>query len=321
MNIWELVLWASAEFGGKCIIIIPDDKNSNPTEQIKSISDNFNLNPDHHLWLTISTQQSSRTTKSWWDSRDNLAFDLAHNIVPISIRPDGKWDHKLAKNIGHRSIDERFRVKYVSKPGVKLKIEIPKSCFTFDKWDYLTHWTRRCYGPWPGERASDYYRELVANTNGYNHSALHTLHRILDERLIRASGDHIRNNKSVVAFTSLQPSDALHLMRWRSRYVRPTFEPYGIAIHKRSAVRIGIRPVTYAQSGSNPPDISPELVQGYGIGDWPRESEWRAQGDIHLDDIPSEDLIILIPTSSHVAEFSSISKFLVIALDNPSPLI
>jgi hypothetical protein len=116
-----------------------------------------------------------------------------------------------------------------------------------------------------------------------------------------------------VAFTALAPSEAVPLMRWRKRYVRPTFEPYGIAICKMAAMDLGIRPVTYVESGSAASGDS-VLTQGYGKGDWPREAEWRALGDVDLNALGDHEAQVLVPTAAEADEFKRLTRFQVKAL-------
>ena len=274
----------------------------------QTIADDFGLDPLQHAWITIPSKGKSRSGKSWWEARDNLAFDLAKTILPISIRPGGRWDRMLGE-AGNRLVDNRFKVEYCNKPSAEMKIEIPESCFSCSDWSYVTHWTRRFYGPWPGETSAEFYRAISSSGALYPRSAAHTLERILKVNTLMGSGEHIRKNKPIVAFTSLPPSQAIPLMRWRARYVRPTFEPYGIAIHLRSAHALGIRPVTYVKSDEKHDPVDENFTQGYGTGDWPAEAEWRAIGDIDLGKILPDDVLVLVPSRLHAERFREITGF------------
>jgi hypothetical protein len=252
----------------------------------------------------------SRSAKAWWDDRDRLAIRLARHVVPVSIRPDGRMEKLFKQELrDDQTVNLRFRTRYRSRSKDAWKLDLPAETASFEDWGYLTHWTRRCYGPWPGETSADYYRAIAASGESYTRSAACTLKRILQEGVIRGSGARIRNGTPVVAFTALDPSGALSLMRWRKRFVRPTFEPYGIAVHSRSASKAGIRPVTYLRSDEKPLEGMPEMIQGYGTGDWPAEKEWRCVGDVNLADIPDEDVLVLVPSERDADEFRGLTHY------------
>ena len=299
MNTWELVLWVVGENKGKAVIICPCVENENPENVIDKISGDFQLDPNDHAWLVMPIFVKNNGKKSWWDERDKIAFNIADSLVPVSVREGGKFDlwlshHKRAD----QTTDMRFRKNY-SPCEDKYSIEnFGKALNDFEHWDYLTHWTRRCYGKWPGELSADYYRDLVSSDR-YPRSASDTLARIVAEQRLRASNERIYGGSSVVAFTELDPVEAVKLMTWRKRFVRPVFEPWGIAIKRDIAKKIGIKRVEYVKSGEKR-GVNPELTQGWGIGDWPKEAEWRAIGDIELSAIDPEQICLLVPNSDYV---------------------
>jgi hypothetical protein len=159
---------------------------------------------------------------------------------------------------------------------------------------YLSHWTRTCDGPWPGERRVDYYRELLAS-DCYPRSAFDTLRAILRLGRIVASGTHMPGRIPTVSFTGRPPAAMAPLMRWRSRYQHMSFEPYGIAVEKNWAVSMGARRVKYrAARGVRPKSDDPEAWLGQTTGvhtDWRQEDEWRFLGDFDLTAAPPEALL------------------------------
>jgi len=308
MNTWELILWAIGEYKGKGIIVCPTSPTVRIEDEVSRLSDDFRLDAERLAWVFVEESGKSRSRKSWWETRDRVAFNLAGRIAPISVRDGGRLEESVQQWLMNgREMDPRFRVSYEGGSRSRLKIDVPATCRGFVNWDYLTHWARRCYGPWPGERSADYYRSIADSTHTYARSASATLKRILGEKLLRASGDHIRGKSPVVAFTSLSPSDAVPLMRWRKRYVRPTFEPYGIGIRIRTALDAGIRPVRYVKSGEDGGLWESVLLQGYGSGDWQAEREWRAIGDVDLSRLSSEDLVVLVPNEGRAEDFSRVT--------------
>jgi hypothetical protein len=296
MNTWELILWATGEFSGHAIVLIPSQSNENIAPFIEKIEDDFNLKPENHLWIPVQSEMKNRSEKHWWRQRDETAFDLTKHIVPISIRPNGELENHIARYSQRVSIDDRFRYGY-EKGNAEREIAIPSRCREFDVWPYITHWTCRCNGPWPDEKPSSFFSDIVASHDIYPRNALFTLRKILRDNRLIASGKHIRESTPVVAFTSLKPDESIQLMRWRKRYVRPTFEPYGIAIRNSTAMSMGIEPVQYVKSHELVDGSVPCMVQGYGTGNWPEEAEWRAIGDVNLSELSDDDAVVLVPTT------------------------
>jgi len=314
MNTWELGLWATGEYEGSAIIICPLKPDERSDEIIDRISFDFGLSRENQLWIFVPVDRSSRGSKSWWRERDRLAFELAGRIIPISVNPQGNLAPSLNPDaLPKIEIVENFKVRHKSRSGSRLKINIPENCKPFDNWHYLTHWTKRSYKPWPGEKSSDFYHALAESGDEYPRQAKHTLENILRTSLLRGSSDHIRGENSVTAFTSLSPPDSLPLMKWRRRFVKPTFEPYGIAINFRAAFRYGVRPVTYIDS-SEVTVNTPEFFQGYGTGDWPKEKEWRAVGDVDLAKFSHDEVVVLVPTENDMEEIRSVTGFKVVSL-------
>ena len=309
MNTWELVLWAVGEFDSSVIILCPLKKSESADDIASAIADDFELGGNKHVFVFIPEIKSSRGEKTWWRQRDLMAFELAGSIIPVSVNPLGGLasliDKEFRDKIDHKS---DFRTEYKTRHSSGLKIDVPDVCRTFDNWHYLTHWTKRTYEPWPGEKSSDFYRAIASSGDIYPRLAIDTLSRILQEGLIRGSTDHIRGGNRVTAFTALPPQEAIPLMKWRKRFVKPTFEPYGIAINYRSAFRNGIRPVTYVSASEKTPD-SPEFFQGFGTGDWPKEKEWRALGDVVLSDILDDELIVLVPDPASAEKIRPLTRF------------
>jgi hypothetical protein len=304
MNTWELVLWACGEFEGRAVVICPLHQNENIEEVAAGISDDFSLNTDDHAWIGIRQKSNGRCRKGWWEARDEIAFNIAARIYPISVRENGRLNGLIRDTrIDGKVIVDDYLALYEKARNENSKFGMHENCAAFPHWQYLTHWTKRRYGPWPGEKSSEFYRAIARSDRDYPRSASFTFKRILEERRLRASGNHLLKGISAVSFTALNPSEAIPLMRWRRRYVMPTFEPYGIGIHYRAALKIGIKPVTYVKTDSDAPEVAPELIQRFGTGDWPKEKEWRAIGDVDLTQIPVDDILILVPSKEEAIEF------------------
>ena len=86
------------------------------------------------------------------------------------------------------------------------------------------------------------------------------------------------------------------LIRWRSRYGRMSFEPYGVAIKHEWARRLGIAPVEYHnRSGyDGVPDDLAWRCQSIGVkSDWRKEKECRCRGHCDLAGVPVEEMLLL----------------------------
>jgi hypothetical protein len=316
MNTWELALWAASDKKCKLIVLIPSEKRRSQLSCAEEVAGDFNIDLSTCLWLSIPPSPGSRGRKGWWDMRDSLAFNLAHCIYPVSIRPGGRWDILLnSPEAAPKEIIDEYKTPYPktrkSIPILPKQIKVPE----IRPWPYLTHWTRRCYGPWPGEKASDFYKDLAASDDDYPRSASATLVRILTELCIRGSSERIRGGANVVAFTAIPPDEALGLMKWRGRFARPTFEPYGVCVHRKAAQAAGIKPVEYLPEGLESSTTPKALQQGFGRGFWPAEAEWRAVGDVNLAEINPQFIRVLVPTESDALNTSSVAPFKIIPLE------
>jgi hypothetical protein len=216
--------------------------------------------------------------------------------------------HELLE-LKRAAVDETFRTAYSTvthhAPGTSSPTNLDPEIMRWpDGW--LIHWTRACHGPWPGETDADFYSDLVRSGDEYCRSALRSLRRILDESRIRASAWRIGSGQAMVAFTALSPNDSLKLMRWRPRWSRWSFEPYGIAIRAELATQIGARLVRYVDEAEWKLLTDAEKPfahrRGRNADVWPAECEWRIAGDLNLAPIAPEQIRILVRRPSECSE-------------------
>jgi hypothetical protein len=134
---------------------------------------------------------------------------------------------------------------------------------------------------------------------------------------IRGSSWRIAEKTSMVAFTELSPLDSIPLMRWRPRWARWSFEPYGIAIRREIAEQLGARPVRYVSDKewrSLSLDERP-FAHGEGEdGEWPAEREWRMAGDVDLRAISTEGLRIIARHSTEIGLLDNVRGITVCSL-------
>lgn len=122
---------------------------------------------------------------------------------------------------------------------------------------------------------------------GRTESALDNLVSILREGVVRGSTRMVRERRAVVCLFDVPVRDLRMLLDRRNRR---RYEPFGIAIDKRYAFRMGARPVIYmpwdeAESLLAPGErwrvVALELERDVPI-DWSYEREWRLAGDLAL---------------------------------------
>jgi hypothetical protein len=157
------------------------------------------------------------------------------------------------------------------------------------------HWTRTCPGKWPGEKSRNFYDDLLKNNTIYVRNACGTLGKIIREKKIRGSDWKTPGAITISAFTALSPGDAMALMRWRKRYGRYSFEPYGIAVRKEAMAALGAEEVLYT-FGTEPSNSNRSFTHAAGEqGHWVFEKEWRVLGDVCLEAIARNDIIAIVP--------------------------
>jgi len=118
-------------------------------------------------------------------------------------------------------------------------------------------------------------------------SALDNLVTILREGVIRGSTRVVREGRAVVCLFDVPVRDLRIVLDPSSRR---RYEPFGIAIEKRYAFRMGARPVIYMPWREAEDLLAPgerwrvvalELERNTPI-DWSYEREWRLAGDLAL---------------------------------------
>lgn len=174
---------------------------------------------------------------------------------------------------------------------------------------YLTHTTRACPGPWPQQTQDDYLDSLLDAGPTADHSALHTLRRIVTERRLIGSGRTIRGGYPIVSFTAAPVRELPSLRCFRTHRARWDFEPFAISIRRDVLERHGVRPAVYGGESlwAGLADfqrpffqLSGELSAAGSSGtprhDWLTEREWRHLGDLDLSEMKPEELVVLVPT-------------------------
>jgi hypothetical protein len=321
MFTWDLATWQTARSGGTLDLIVPIERETSDEDMKAAVIRDYALDSARIRWHLMDTPASDAKGKSWWPERDRRTVELANHILPVSVRPHGSLNRLLCSSSCTAVIDRQFQVPYNPTPHhARTLIDADRLNSAVHDWsgDYLIHWTRARYGPWPGETKASFLNDLIHSGNRYCRSALATLTRILDEQRIRASSWRIARHQPVAAFTELSPIESIPLMRWRARWARWSFEPYGIAVHRDWAASLGVRPVRYVTE-KEWPALSPEEKPlchriGAKAGEWPAEREWRCLGDFDLSNAPDNALRVIVRSASDVASIASLLRPSALAL-------
>jgi hypothetical protein len=321
MFTWDLVTWLAGSMHARLNLVVPRVNGSNGNEVRESIVREFALVPDRIRWHYVDVAPAEVAGKNWWPERDRMVLDLADIALPISIRRGGALE-QLIDGIGlGAEVDRRFEVGSYNPGSHHLRELVDAARLTSEirQWEpeWLIHWTRTCHGPWPGETKAQFFEDFMEWHDDYCRSGFRTLQHILRERLIRASAWRIGGKQAMVAFTELSPVESLPLMCWRPRWSNWAFEPYGIAVRRDWAERLGIRPVRYvdADQWRKIPPEERSFAHSVGRRDpiWPAEREWRYAGNLNLTAIPTEALRIIVRERAEAAAVEKIHDALVLA--------
>ncbi|SYZ74832.1 hypothetical protein TRIP_C90460 [Candidatus Zixiibacteriota bacterium] len=320
MSSWEMTLYLASRHKVRLMIYIPLAPDENADRVTKGIIEGFHLDDGLIGWRFLECDKKRSKKSNFQELRDRTMMREADLIFPVSIRSGGNLDEQLRMaRANGAAVEDNFRVEYqrdhrICKISVdKNKID-PEIDMLLD--DYLIHWTKSSNGPWPGETSFQFYQAIAGCEDHYARSALDTLIRIVLERKLRASSRHYRTEYPAVPFSSLKPSAAAALMRWRARYQEMTFEPYGIAIRADFAEKLSIKRVFYGHR-----DMYQYLdtedrpyFQNMGIrGDWTPEKEYRHIGDLDLSKLRSDDSILIVNHAEERDRFRDISDLPVVS--------
>ncbi len=318
LNTWELVTWAAGQKRMPLRLFCPGDFTD---DEKTAIFQRFGLIAELVEWSPVIRRLGQSASKDWWLKRDATIIAAADVLLPVSVRNGGRMKELLQAR--QSAVDEKFRISYSAiAHHAHSTITAANLNPELLSWPtgWLIHWTRACHGPWPGEREAEFYSDLIQSEDEYCHSARRTLGRILCESRIRASAWRIGAGAPMVAFTELSPSDSLKLMRWRPRWSRWSFEPYGIAIRTETAMQLGAQPVRYVdeREWSLLTDAEKSFAhhRGKNADVWPSEREWRLSGDLDLAAIPSAQIRILVRRPSECSGLQQYCSHRILSLES-----
>jgi hypothetical protein len=228
------------------------------------------------------------------EQRDRIICEQPDYVIPIWLRDKGHLASYLA-NVNGAKIETHFNCsEYNFETSVKYEVPEPSDRIRLLPSDYIWHWTRATIGAWSGETAYQFWSDRLF-TNNPPHNALMTLIRIICERRLRASGEHIAGNEPVVAFTENHPSSPVTtetMLRWRQRRHRMNFEPYAIGIPQQDAIARSTKPIKYGG------ERSWDTMQTGKT--WQQEREWRHRGDFILDKECLKNAIVIVREKNEI---------------------
>jgi len=181
---------------------------------------------------------------------------------------------------------------------------------------WLIHSTRARTGAWPGQSETQFVDwMLLAAPATTPASPIETLNRIIAQRRLIGTDRVTSTRKATVSLTALPIGDWLARRAYRSHLGRWDAEPYGIAIDRDAAKRIGVQPVVYGDPATRAAMPASERWRFQSIGktyDWTQEHEWRAPGAIDLSIFAAGEVIVFVP-SSHDAKVLQATDWPIVA--------
>jgi hypothetical protein len=185
-----------------------------------------------------------------------------------------------------------------------------------DTRDFLFHWTRATYVPWPGESREERWDRLLLGTG--DSTALGTLRRILTSGVLRASRV-IRGGPSAVCFSAMDLNEWPQRRCYRPHRGRYDFELYGLAVRKQRLLELGALPVTYGWPPLEKVLSGPTLAyvqklraagpESKWLLDWSIEGEWRLVGDLPLNRLLPSDAFCFVATRAEAEQIASDSPW------------
>ncbi|EMI22465.1 hypothetical protein RMSM_00614 [Rhodopirellula maiorica SM1] len=196
---------------------------------------------------------------------------------------------------------------------------------------WLTHTTRGCGGPWPGQTEHQHQDELLLHHPSDDESRrsagngpLQTLARIVRSGVIVANAITSSKKYPVVCFSEVPLADRLRKRKFRPHLGRWDDEPYGIAIRLEAARRLGLKPVIYGDLKQRSQLAAEDQYRFQAKGktfDWTREREWRSNRSVDLTQLDRRDVRIFLPSADEAKSLRPITDWQITLLgDDANPI-
>jgi hypothetical protein len=196
-----------------------------------------------------------------------------------------------------------------------------------DSGAWLVHCTRGRQAAWPGQSEEQFFDWLLLSApQTADLSPLATLQRIVGQQHLVGSGRTTRSGRPVVCFSDRPLLDVVGQRVFRSHLGRWDAEPFGIAIRKAAAQRMGAQPVIYfdpKRRSAQPPDLSIATnddqswrLQPIGTTyDWTTEREWRLPGAMDLRQLGGDDAVVFVASDNQRSQIID-SKWPIISIES-----
>lgn len=267
------------------------------------------------------------------ENRDRLLIALADRIDAVHVRRGGKVTSLLRQRAGLQSGIVRVAIDACGSAhevvwdllcagvvGCYLPAEPEPAVGDADPggqlnvvndidWSsYLVHCTRATGGPWPTQ-SWDQYRDdlLLADSQSAARDCIDTLCRIVQKQRLIAGAISSCRSAPVVCFSAVPLPELLARRAYRSHLHRWDYEPFGIAIKRQAALRLGMQPVIYGdrETQRELPGDQKYRFQGRGAThDWTAEQEWRSSADVDLARLGRSEVVIFVPDQTAAARIA-----------------
>ncbi|WP_345324098.1 hypothetical protein [Novipirellula rosea] len=295
-------------------------------------------------------------------SRDAVLIGIADRVDAVYVRPGGKIETNLKARIAAlRDTSTRVAVIadvpsaapeliadgaigwYLTRPERATSkthdgVSIVRGdhgtnndiAWTRSDGQWLTHTTRGCDGPWPGQTDHQYQDELLLNRIADSASRipssgpLLTLARIVRSGVIVANAITSSKKYPVVCFSEVPLADRLHKRKYRSHLGRWDDEPYGVAIRLDAAKQLGLKPVIYGDPKQRNQLAAEDQFRFQAKGktfDWTREREWRSDRSVDLRELDLRDVRIFLPSAEEAAMLRPIADWEITLLGDDAAAI
>ena len=187
----------------------------------------------------------------------------------------------------------------------------------YDLNDFLTHWTRRCDGPWPNQSLNQYQDELLLRSPLSKHDRIATLVKILADQTLIASKNVTRDQRPVVCFTEVAVEELVERRTFRSHLNRWDFETVGIAIKKQVLKNLGAQKVIYGTEScwqALDDSVRPYFQKSDGKIDWSFEKEWRIASNVNLAEINIKDAFVFVDCENDARKVASFTNLPIVVL-------
>ena len=169
---------------------------------------------------------------------------------------------------------------------------------------WLIHSTRERTGHWPGQSPQQFKDWLLLSEPASEPSSpLETLRRIVHEQRLVGSHRTTSSSTPVVCFTALPILEWLSRRKFRPHLNRWDAEPYGIAINRSVAERMGIQSVVYGDKETLASLDKQHRWRFQAAGttyDWTSEQEYRGLGTIDLSGFAAGDIVVFVNNEDDV---------------------